>query len=251
MSELLWPMLTAFGALLLAGIGFPIPEEIPTVVAGVWVASNPDLGILRWLILPVCFVGVITSDVMLYGIGRLWGPRLLQHRWLARFMPTDKREQIERNFDRYGIKLLLAIRWVPAIRSPMFVTAGIMRVPLIRFIMADGIAAVFGHSLLFFLAYWFGDTFKGMVERAESVLDWFKPLLILLLIGGIAAYLLLHFLKRPVSTADPTEMPIFGQQVAATMEHMERSRSDGAAHHSEAKQPDPPPAAEAQQKHTH
>jgi membrane protein DedA with SNARE-associated domain len=219
-------MLTALGALVLAGIGFPIPEEIPTVLAGIWVASSPELGPLRWLILPVCYAGVITSDVMLYAIGRLGGHRLLRHRWLARFMPADKREQIEQNFHRYGIKILLFIRWVPAIRSPMFVTAGLMRVPLLRFVTADAVAAVFGHSLLFFGAYWFGDAFKEAVERAEGVLDWLKPLLIMLVIAGVAAYFLVHFWLRPVSTADPTEVPLIGPKVAATIEHRDKPPRD-------------------------
>ena len=75
LSTILWACFTAFAALVAAGFGAPIPEELPTVGAGVWVGSNPDLGELRWLILPVCFSGVLISDVMLYGIGRWWGPR--------------------------------------------------------------------------------------------------------------------------------------------------------------------------------
>src|SRR5579871_1348986 len=100
------PMLAAFTALVAAGIGIPVPEEVPTIGAGIWVGSNPELGPLRWLILPVCFVGVLISDVLLYSIGRLWGTRLLQHRWLARWLPTATRERTERNFQEYGTKIL-------------------------------------------------------------------------------------------------------------------------------------------------
>ena len=78
-------------------------------------------------ILPVCYAGVITSDVMLYGIGRLWGPRLLKNRWVARIVPPDKRERIENNFHRYGVLVLLFARFLPTIRSPIFITAGVMR----------------------------------------------------------------------------------------------------------------------------
>lgn len=240
MADVLWPMLMAFGALVLAGIGAPIPEEMPSVAAGAWVGSKPELGPLRWLILPVCFAGVILSDIMLYGIGRLWGPRLLQHRWLARFLPADKRTKIENNFQRYGVKVLLCVRWVPAIRSPLFVTAGIMRVPLVLFILADGIAAVVGHSLLFFLAYWFGDQFKELVEHAEHTVGTaLRPILILVAIAAVGLIFLIHFLRRPVSTADPKEVPIIGEQVAAHIEHEKHpsnppnnstspARSDGA-----------------------
>jgi membrane protein DedA with SNARE-associated domain len=216
-----WPFFTAFAALVAAGCGFPIPEEIPTIGAGLWVGSNPDFGPLRWLILPVCFVGVLISDVMLYHIGRWSGYGLLERPWVKRLMPPDKWERIQTNFDRYGLKVLLLIRWVPAIRSPMFISAGIMRLPLIRFVVADSIAAVFGHSLLFFLAFWFGDQFRDLVVRAEQRVDQLKPLLILLLLAGLAGFLLYHFLRRPVSTADPEELPLIGDKVASKIEHLE------------------------------
>ena len=220
LAALLWPMIIAFASLVAAGIGAPIPEEIPVIGAGIWVASNPELGVLRWLILPVCFVGILISDVLLYGIGRLWGTRLLEHRFLARLMPPGRREQIESNFHRYGLRILLMVRWLPGIRSPMFVTAGTMRLPLYRFIVADAIAAIAGHSLLFFLAYWFGDQFKTLVENAESkVQHTIRPLIILAAIVAVTVYLLIHFWKRPVTVGDPKELPIIGPQVAAKIEH--------------------------------
>src|SRR5262249_55828536 len=212
-------MIIAFASLVAAGVGAPIPEEIPVIGAGIWVAANPTLGLRRGLILPVCFVGILISDVLLYGIGRLWGTRLLEHRFLARLMPPGRREQIECNFHRYGLRILLMVRWLPGIRSPMFVTAGTMRLPLSRFVVADAIAAVAGHSLLFFLAYWFGDQFQGLVPGFENeVQSKIRPLLVLLAIAAVTIYLVVHFWKRPVTVGDPKELPIIGQQVAAKIE---------------------------------
>ncbi len=213
-----WPFIAAFVALVAAGFGAPIPEELPTIGAGIWVASNAELGHLRWLILPICFLGVMISDVLLFGMGRLFGPRLLEWNWVKRFYPSETRLRTEENFHRYGLRILLFMRWIPAIRSPMFITAGLMRLPLYRFILADGIALVFGHSLLFFLAYWFGEQFLSLVEEAEHTLETaLKPILVLTVIGVVAAFLLYHFLKHPVATGDPEELkdlPIVGQKVA-------------------------------------
>ena len=50
-----------FAMLVAAGVGVPIPEELPVVGAGVWVGSNPEVGPFRWLILPVCILGVVIS----------------------------------------------------------------------------------------------------------------------------------------------------------------------------------------------
>ena len=210
-----WPIVVAFAALVAAGIGLPVPEELPTIGAGIWVGSNPELGPFRWIILPVCFLGVLISDVLLYSIGRLWGPRLLQQRWVTRLLNPETRQRTEQNFHRFGVKVLLLVRWVPAIRSPMFITAGIMRLPLVSFILADGIAAVFGHSLLFFLAYWFGDQFRELVVQVEYRLaTTIKAFLVFSVIGGIAAYFVIHFYRRPVVTGDPAEMPLIGEKVA-------------------------------------
>src|SRR4029077_3376367 len=118
-----------FIALVAAGVGFPIPEEIPVVTGGVLVGNNQD-ELRWWIMLPVCIAGVVISDGLLYSIGRLWGPRLLEYRWIkSRLLTEDRLNRIEDNFRRYGVKILLFARFLPAIRSPIFITAGLMRVP--------------------------------------------------------------------------------------------------------------------------
>ncbi len=213
-----WPYYAAaFAYLVASGCALPFPEEIPTITAGIWVAGDPH-DPLRWLILLVCYVGVVLGDVILYSIGRWSGPHLLERPWVKRLLPPEKWKRIERNYHRYGIKVLLVIRWVPAIRTPIFISAGIMRLSFLRFLLADGIAAVFGHTLLFFLAFEFGDQFRDLVWRAERQVNHVKPLLILLLLAAVVGYLLYHFLRGPVSTADPQEMPLIGQQVASKID---------------------------------
>jgi len=226
-----WYFLGAFLALVLGGIGLPpIPEEGVVVAAGVWVASNPEYLLYRWLILPVCIVGILCSDFLLYSIGRHFGSHLLEHRWLARFLTPEKLTQIQHNFHRYGIKILLFVRWVPGIRSPLFLTAGTMRLPVLRFVVADAIAAAAGHTLLFLLSYWFTDSFKQLYEHVEGDVRRLKPLLILLPILAVGIYLLIHFLRKPVPTADPEELPIVGHQVAVKLENPEgEEAAKGAA----------------------
>jgi membrane protein DedA with SNARE-associated domain len=165
-----------------------------------------------WILLPVCIIGVVFSDGLLYGVGRLFGRRLLEHRRLSRLVPENKRERIEQNFHKYGIKILLFARFLPGIRAPIFVTAGMMRLPLNHFLLADGLYAIPGVTLLFTLAYWFTNAFQDLVERAEANV---RPILIIVGILGVAIYLVLHFLRKPVPEGDPEELPIIGPQVAA------------------------------------
>jgi membrane protein DedA with SNARE-associated domain len=220
LSEL-WIFWVSFIMLVAAGIGVPIPEELPVIGAGIWAAHSPEVGPVRWLILPVCILGILISDVLLYGIGRYGGRRILKHRWVAKLYTPDKRDQIEKNFAHYGIKILLVVRWIPGIRSPMFITAGLMRVPLWQFIIADAVAATMGHTLLFFAAFWFGDAFRDLVVHAEEQVDKWRPILIITALLAVALFFLIRYLRRPVTTADPKEVPLIGEKVAAGIESLE------------------------------
>jgi membrane protein DedA with SNARE-associated domain len=202
-------------ALLAAGIGFPIPEEIPVVTGGV-LAGHLENDVRWWIMLPVCIAGVVISDALLYGIGRAWGPRLLEWRWIrTRLIPPERRNRIEENFRKYGVKILLFARFLPAIRSPIFITAGIMRVRFSRFLLADGIYAIPGVTLLFSLGFWFTDQFKKAVERVES----YRPVLVVVALVAFGSYLLYHFLQHPVAIGDPTDLPVIGDQMASKISH--------------------------------
>lgn len=200
-----WGYLGIFVALVAAGIGFPIPEELPVVTAGIMVGHH-DSHVRWWIMLPVCIAGVVISDGLLYGMGRLWGPRLLNYRWVrTRLLPPERRQSIEGNFHRYGVKILLFARLMPGIRSPIFITAGIMRLPFTLFLLADGIYAIPGVSLLFFLGCWFTDQFMEVVKKAESM----RPLIVVVVLVAVGSYLFYHFLNRPVLTGDPKELAPF------------------------------------------
>jgi membrane protein DedA with SNARE-associated domain len=215
-SSVVWACVITFSLLVAAGIGFPIPEELPIIGAGIWVGHNRDLGPTRWLILPVCIAGVVISDGLLYGLGRYFGTKVLEWRAVKRLLPPQKREKIEGNFHKYGVLTLLFARFLPAIRSPIFITAGIMRLSFAKFVIADGIYAIPGVSMLFFLSFWFGDQFRDLVIEKVQFL---RPLLVLLAIVAVAGFLLYHFWHRPVAIGDPEEFPIIGKVAAKIGPH--------------------------------
>ncbi|MFL5241749.1 MAG: DedA family protein [Gemmataceae bacterium] len=222
--DLYFVLIGTFGSLVAAGIpGVPIPEFLPVMGAGGWLGSHPGVGLLGWLLLPACIVGVVVADCLLYSIGRLFGARLLNYRIFARIMPANKRERIELNFHKYGMKVLLFARLLPSLPSLVSLTAGTMRVQFMRFFLADIVYAIPGISFLFFCAYWFGSQVIQLVQNADAkvhdkVHEW-QPYLILAGLLAVGGFFLYHFLRRPVSTGDPKEIPIIGEQVAAKISH--------------------------------
>jgi membrane protein DedA with SNARE-associated domain len=77
-----------FSVLFIAALGVPIPEEVPIVAAGVMAQEE----LARWWIaLPVCILGVLCGDVVLYWSGRHWGEQLLN--WgVVRMVLNPERE---------------------------------------------------------------------------------------------------------------------------------------------------------------
>jgi membrane protein DedA with SNARE-associated domain len=211
-----WGYLGVLLGILSTGIPFvPIPEELPVVVGGVLVGH----GSARWwIMLPVCIGAVIVGDAMLYGVGRWSGPRILNSTWIQKYvLPPERRQKIEENFQKHGIKILLFARLTPGIRAPIFVMAGITKLPLPRFVLADGIYAVPGVTLLFFLGFWFTDSIITLIkEDFEHV----KHIIILVVIVGIVGYFMYRFLRKPVVTGDPQEIPPLVEKVTHTLEEV-------------------------------
>ena len=213
--------LTVFGMLVGSGFGLPIPEELPIVIGGIMVGKqwdNPDTGMHWWIMLPVCIIGVVLCDALLYFIGRKWGPHLLGTRWVQRrILPAEKRQQIEENFHKYGIGILLVARITPGIRSPIFMMAGMLRLPFRRFLLADGIYAIPGVNLLFWLAYWFTDQFMRAYEKVEAN-KYLVVAVVLAAVGGFLAYS--YLFRRRVTTGSPQDIPVIGGKVASTLSHI-------------------------------
>jgi membrane protein DedA with SNARE-associated domain len=156
-----------FALLLIGSLGVPLPEEMPIIAAAV--LSHE--GIARWwLALPVCLLGVLSGDMVLYWVGRQWGEQVL--RWpLVRLVLSPAREQwLKAAYRRHALKTVVTARHIMGLRAAAFLTAGSARVPFWKFVVADAGAAFVGVPLVFALAYFFADQIKAImadVHRAE------------------------------------------------------------------------------------
>jgi membrane protein DedA with SNARE-associated domain len=206
-----WGYLGVFLGILSTGVGFPMPEELPIVLGGVLVGH----GSASFWMLPVCIIAVVIGDGFLYGIGYLWGPRLLTYKWVrSRILPPERLASIESNFQKHGIKILLFARLTPGIRAPIFLTAGLIRLSFSRFLFADGLYAIPGVTLLFFLGYWFTDS---MVNLIKNEFEHVKSIVVIVVVLGVAGYFTYKFLRRPMVTGDPKEIPPLVEKVTHTI----------------------------------
>ncbi|MEO0530350.1 MAG: DedA family protein [Planctomycetota bacterium] len=153
--------------LAMCGCGIPIPEEVPLVFAGV-VSSQGGLD--PWLAFGSCLLGALLGDSIMYAIGRHFGHAwLTQHPSVSRFIDVDKEEKFEHVVQRHGFKVLVLTRFLVGVRGPVYYAAGAARVPYLRFLMWDFVGASLVVSIVFGLAYRFGDPIAKIVRDAEEV----------------------------------------------------------------------------------
>jgi membrane protein DedA with SNARE-associated domain len=229
-----------FLALLAAGCGFPLPEELPVIMAGIIVGHDGTT--LKWYVmLPVVIGGVVLGDAFLYGMGRFWGERLLKLRWVQRtLVPPDKRAEIERNFHDRGVMVLLFARLLPGIRTPIFVMAGVLRVPFGRFLLADGLYAIPGVNVLFWLSYALTDQVLVVFRQ----IDQYRPLVMVAVLSAVAGALFQKYvLTTKVSTGEPPHVPPIIAMPAGAVVHAVEKAVEAVAHVAHHHKPDPTPDA--------
>ncbi|MEE9257584.1 MAG: DedA family protein [bacterium] len=178
-----------FLVLLFCGFGLPLPEDIPILISG-YLSYKGTIHI--WPALAVNAAGVMIGDIVIYSLGRWWGPRSSQHRLARAMMTPGRMEKVEKFFHRHGKKAIFLGRFVAGLRAPLFFAAGAMRVPLRVFLGMDLLAASVSIPTFFFLAFYFGDE----LDTLRRMLGTTKDVIFLLLGAGGAAYALRYFIHR-------------------------------------------------------
>src|SRR5690349_17002052 len=86
------------------GIGIPpCPEEAGILYAAGLTALHPE--VRWWVAWPATGLGIVCADMVLYGVGRYWGRRLFEYRWVKRLINPERRQRVEDKFAEHGIKL--------------------------------------------------------------------------------------------------------------------------------------------------
>ena len=149
-----------FVALLLAPFGFPIPEDVSLLILGVLVVREGTPYSLAFL---VAYFGVLLGDTGVWALGRRVGLRPTGR--IARFTGQKRIEWIEHFYERYGAWAIVICRQVPGLRFPGFFFAGATDVPLPRFVLFDGFAALITASVYL----WVGGAFA---DNLDPIIDW-------------------------------------------------------------------------------
>ena len=159
-----------FGLLFLCGLGLPLPEDIPLLTAGFFVAK----GQMNLAMAAVCaWCGIIGGDIILYHLGKKFGLGITRVPFVGKHVTQARILRAEALFARYGIWVVAVGRLFAGIRGAMVIAAGTIRYSFIKFIIADGLAAIVSGGLFIGIGYWVGKTL-GDLETARKKISHFE-----------------------------------------------------------------------------
>jgi membrane protein DedA with SNARE-associated domain len=184
-------------ALLAAGIGIPIPEDLSLLTAGylAWKGDEPLV-----VLIPACLAAIVIGDCSLYWLGRTFGPRITQHRFLRHRLTPKRLLRVEGYFLRHGAKTILVSRFAAGARAFFYITAGAMRMSFARFVLFDALGA--GVSATAWILI--GRRFGAQIDRVRAVVHQVEHVAILAVVAALAAWLVTRLLRRRIA-GPPTE----------------------------------------------
>ncbi|ACX82697.1 DedA family protein [Aggregatibacter actinomycetemcomitans] len=157
--------------LIICGFGVPIPEDITLVSGGV--ISGLGYANVHVMLL-VSFFGVLLGDSTMYWLGRIYGVKILRFRPIRRFLTVERLRLVRNKFDQYGNRVLFIARFLPGLRAPIYMVAGITRrVSFIRFLLLDLFASIISVPIWVYLGD-FGasnlDWLHEQIKKGQSVI---------------------------------------------------------------------------------
>ena len=157
-------------AMLLIALSTLISEDLACIGSGILVAH----GAMGWLpAIFSCVAGIYVGDLLLYLLGRVAGESLLTHRPFRWMLARDAVVASEQWFQQKGAWVILACRFMPGTRVPVYFAAGVLRYAFWRVSSILLIAAILWVPVLVGLSAWLGEKLLIVYERYEHWAVWF------------------------------------------------------------------------------
>lgn len=156
-----WAVLLIVGLIVFAEdalfVGFVLPGETVAILGGVAAKfGHVSLGGVVAVVIGAAIIG----DSVGYEVGRVLGPRIIAHRYLA--SRRDRLEAAQRFLARRGGTAVFLGRWVAFFRAVMPALAGSARMPYRRFLFFNATGGIVWGAVVVALGYAAGASYKSI-----------------------------------------------------------------------------------------
>ena len=175
-----------FVLMAIEGFGIPIPSELTMSFSGFLTSGEGGNKMSLPVAITVGALGEVVGAVFAYGLG-YWGGRPMLRRYgRLVFVGDDELQRGESWFIKYGDWIVLVSRMLPAVRSFIALPAGVVRMPLWRFVLYSLIGSSIWCAALVLIGHQLGQHWQSIgrdVRRYELILA-----VIAVGLGGYAIY---------------------------------------------------------------
>jgi membrane protein DedA with SNARE-associated domain len=168
--------------------GLPSSGEVVLLLASAASAASSSNFSLP-LVIAVAWGFAVAGDACAYTIGRAAGPRLLR-----RFGVHDD-SAVHGFMDRHGARAVVVGRLIAGIRTKLAIVSGSTRMPMHRYVIADGIGAAIWAVGVGLLGYAFSSSVERLTSRFGSA-SHAIGLVAILVVAVLAAYLSVRYVLR-------------------------------------------------------
>ena len=167
-----------FFVLVICGFGIPIPEDVTLVAGGVISGLGyTNVHIMFFVGMP----GVLVGDGLMFVLGRIYGTQILRFRLIAKLMPPKRYAQVQQQFDKHGNRVLFVARFIPGLRSPIFLTAGMSgKVSFWQWLIMDGLAALISVPIWIYLGDFGAENRDWLMHKIHQFQNGFMGLVVIL-----------------------------------------------------------------------
>jgi membrane protein DedA with SNARE-associated domain len=176
-----------FSMLLAGAVGIPAPEDLTLIAAGILSSLSQVNTLLMGVI---CYIGILTGDLIIYRIGWIAGPALFRKKWFRKHISTHRLQVIRTNLHRNTVFTILVARHLFYIRTATFLMCGAVRISSSRFLIIDAFAALITTPVMMGIGYVFAHNYEQILYYLDKVK------FVLVAVGICVAALVVYRYKR-------------------------------------------------------
>ncbi len=177
-----FPYVGIFVLLILGEIGFPFPEDATLILSGFLTAHGVTKPLPAFSVL---YLGLLITDFSLYLVGKKYGRSVVEHKRFHKIISSDRLSKLEVKFKKWGGLVVFLGRHVWGLRAQIFLVAGVMKMSATKFLVADGISALFSIALWGGIGYLGGNSLQVLKKDVTRIEHIAVVVLVILLACGI------------------------------------------------------------------
>jgi membrane protein DedA with SNARE-associated domain len=161
-----FPYAGLFILLILGTLGLPFPEDGILLMSGYLAAHQVVKPIPTFFVL---YSGLLMTDFMLFSVGEKYGRKLVEHKKFQKILTPGSLSKLENKFKKWGVLVIFFGRHLLGLRAQIFLAAGVLKMDRNKFLIADGVSALFTITLWGGLGYVGGNQIQALKRDIANI----------------------------------------------------------------------------------